>query len=403
MHNRAHTNTHGHAHTHILVIMGSNRTSLSTLSFDSTPTQSNQNYDVEKNLRGVHDMMRLPSTPYPNTSKYGGVVESHVRGVVVPGDLIDDGCSHSTVHVPGPFNAFAKTKVTNDNGGSTYTLLDGPLEIKGPQLGGFRVCLDPHHRVPTPAQTGLGYCSGNVSSCAAECDAMPACKAFMFACHSPSTCATVNTINASSPTSFRCVFRASATLGQVPNFTVADCPTQWHNYTHIFGIDPTQDSPAPTLNLPVFEGIGNHDGGPMGGIPANDTFPSPPSPPAFDSTLIWRSVIARNRRRVAAASRIGAGGYTIANNGLHYAWSWGKVRFVMCNLYPGDEGGNAVANGTRSRVSPIHSPSYSLRFLKQELAKLGGEDPVVIFFHYPRESKRCLVANVFAADTNVSL
>ena len=35
------------------------------------------------------------------------------------------------------------------------------------------------------------YCSGNVSECAAECDAVTAFAAFMFSCHSPSKCATV--------------------------------------------------------------------------------------------------------------------------------------------------------------------------------------------------------------------
>lgn len=55
------------------------------------PEASNQNIDVGKNERGIHDMARLPGQPFPAASKMGGAVEAHIRGVVVPGDLIDDG------------------------------------------------------------------------------------------------------------------------------------------------------------------------------------------------------------------------------------------------------------------------------------------------------------------------
>ncbi len=49
--------------------------------------------DVEKNLRGVKEMNQLPGTPFPADSKWGGIVESNIRAVVVAGDIIDDGCN----------------------------------------------------------------------------------------------------------------------------------------------------------------------------------------------------------------------------------------------------------------------------------------------------------------------
>jgi hypothetical protein len=47
--------------------------------------------DTEKNKRGVADMNALPGVAYPGGT---GVVHT-IRGVVVPGDLIDDGCSNA--------------------------------------------------------------------------------------------------------------------------------------------------------------------------------------------------------------------------------------------------------------------------------------------------------------------
>ena len=62
---------------------------------DTHLTSSGGVIDVDKNARGIGDMNALPGTPYPNTSKWGGIV-APPRGVVLPGDLIDDGCSAPT-------------------------------------------------------------------------------------------------------------------------------------------------------------------------------------------------------------------------------------------------------------------------------------------------------------------
>ena len=69
-------------------------TSSSAFTFFVSPdthfTQSGGVADVLKNRRGVADMNALPGTAFPgNGSGLVGVP----LGVVLPGDLIDDGCS----------------------------------------------------------------------------------------------------------------------------------------------------------------------------------------------------------------------------------------------------------------------------------------------------------------------
>ena len=51
--------------------------------------------DIGKNARGISEMNALPGVMYPNTSHWGGAVEEP-HGVVLPGDLIDDGCADSS-------------------------------------------------------------------------------------------------------------------------------------------------------------------------------------------------------------------------------------------------------------------------------------------------------------------
>ena len=62
---------------------------------DTHFTQSGGVADVGKNSRGIADMNSLPSVQFPSSSVFGGSVEDNIRGVVVPGDLVDDGCSLS--------------------------------------------------------------------------------------------------------------------------------------------------------------------------------------------------------------------------------------------------------------------------------------------------------------------
>jgi hypothetical protein len=60
---------------------------------DAHFTQAGGVPDVAKNAKGILDMNHLAGTAYPAASKWSGDVESSIRGVVVPGDLVDDGCN----------------------------------------------------------------------------------------------------------------------------------------------------------------------------------------------------------------------------------------------------------------------------------------------------------------------
>lgn len=211
--------------------------------------------DVAKNDGGISDMNNLPGTAYPTKSQWGGVVDD-VRGIIVPGDLVDDGCS------PTPRPA------TNDTGCAD-------------QVGHYI------ERFPlVPAQRGV---SGAPSS----------------------------------------------------------------------------------VRFPVFEGVGNHDGG-------NST--------SQEYGLVRRTVIERNRKRATLALP-GLKNYRLSANGLHYSWVWDGVHFVMLGLYPGSAGDCASGEGLPGHgCHPApwgwNSPEHSLDFLIADLAAVAPETPVVLFMHY---------------------
>ena len=329
------------------------------------PESSNQNMDVHKNERGIHDMLLLPGAAYPAQSK-GGTVEprGNIRGVVVPGDLIDDGCNpKASVRTPGPVATFVKGP------GALFTHTAQHLDSSDApagESGGYVKCL------AAKAPLGTGVCVGNVTACAASCARNATCAAFTFGCGTPQSCSTVATLNTTSAQSFRCVFKTSVKYDQPPNYTIANCSTQWANYTAHFGLLPAEG----TVPYPVYEGLGNHDGeAPKGGLP-NTGAGVPPTP----GTHVWDAVVARNRRRVGLADEIGAGNYSLSPNGLHYSWEWGGVHLAMLNLYPGNAGKGPQA-------AALYCPSWSLDFLEKDLAKVPASQPVVVFFHYPVQNQ----------------
>ena len=65
---------------------------------DTHFTQCGGAFDTDKNVRGIAEMNSLEGQPFPKAS---GVV-GRIRGVVVPGDLVDDGCSPTSTAIdPG--------------------------------------------------------------------------------------------------------------------------------------------------------------------------------------------------------------------------------------------------------------------------------------------------------------
>ena len=110
---------------------------------DTHFTSSGGAPDVAKNARGIHDMNLLPGTPYPAASKFKGSVEKNIRGVVIPGDLVDDGCNTAPTAANDPGcvsqwgNYTSYFKVAPDPSDSTGTACRYPaLEGVGNHDGG---------------------------------------------------------------------------------------------------------------------------------------------------------------------------------------------------------------------------------------------------------------------------
>ena len=79
-----------------LVCLGSPVTFI--VSPDTHFTQCGGVFDTEKNKRGIAQMNTLEGEQYP--SPRGGSVKQ-IQGVIIPGDLVDDGCNPSTATESG--------------------------------------------------------------------------------------------------------------------------------------------------------------------------------------------------------------------------------------------------------------------------------------------------------------
>jgi len=117
------------------------------------------------------------------------------------------------------------------------------------------------------------------------------------------------------------------------------------------------------LNFPLYEGAGNHDGGPS-------TRPN---------GHVRRAIIERNPERPNLAS--------ISENGLHYAIDYGNVHFIQLNEYAGlDDDQRYPGNPEYQRKGQSYGnpAEESLQFLKKTLAENVGDSgrPVILFQHY---------------------
>jgi len=120
---------------------------------------------------------------------------------------------------------------------------------------------------------------------------------------------------------------------------------QWDRWAADWGINGER-----LIKYPVFEGFGNHDGGP--------------------ASFVREAIKARNPARRWLAG--------VSANGLHYSWDIDGVHFVQTNLYTGNDGDPANFNNTWNK------PEKSLDFLISDLQQNVGTTgkPVVIFQHY---------------------
>jgi len=105
------------------------------------------------------------------------------------------------------------------------------------------------------------------------------------------------------------------------------------------------------LAFPVYEGFGNHDGGP--------------------GSFVRQAIRERNRRRPGLTR--------VSPNGLHYSWDWDHVHLVQLNLFAGS-GPEDVA----SVSAKPHDPELAFEFLRADLELSVGASgrPVVIFQHF---------------------
>lgn len=124
------------------------------------------------------------------------------------------------------------------------------------------------------------------------------------------------------------------------------------------------------LDMPVYEGYGNHEF-------------DPDEPYDPEDIHHWRShytedptpsvdvVATRNARRChltrVAPDRDG-----------HYSWDWGPVHFVNADLFPGDAPSDA------DETSRVRDPRRALTFLREDLAAEVGDSgrPVIVMAHY---------------------
>jgi hypothetical protein len=131
-------------------------------------------------------------------------------------------------------------------------------------------------------------------------------------------------------------------------FNKETAPALWAEFCRDYGLTGNDGR----LCFPLYEGFGNHDGGPT-------------------KSFVRAGIKERNPRRVGVK--------TISENGLHYSWDWDRLHLAQLNLFGGS--GPADVKGVNG---PEHDPEGSLEFLKKDLAQNVGTSrrPVITFQHF---------------------
>ena len=131
-------------------------------------------------------------------------------------------------------------------------------------------------------------------------------------------------------------------------FDKETAPQNWAEFCHDYGINGSDGR----LCFPLYEGFGNHDGGPM-------------------RSFVRAGIKERNPKRVGLKS--------VSENGLHYSWDWEHVHLVQLNLF-----GGSGPQDVKGVNGPDHDPEGALDFLRDDLAKHIGTSgrPVIIFQHF---------------------
>ena len=131
-------------------------------------------------------------------------------------------------------------------------------------------------------------------------------------------------------------------------FDKETAPANWAEFCRDYGLTGRDGR----LCFPLYEGFGNHDGGPV-------------------KSFVRAGIKARNPQRPGLTA--------ISENGLHYSWDWEHVHLVQLNLFGGS--GPQDVKGVNGAE---HDPERALDFLRDDLAKHVGSSgrPVIVFQHF---------------------
>ncbi len=124
-------------------------------------------------------------------------------------------------------------------------------------------------------------------------------------------------------------------------------PSLWKEFCRDYGLSGEDGR----LCYPLYEGFGNHDGGPV-------------------KSITRAGIRERNPRRIGLTA--------ISPDGHHYSWDWEQVHLVQLNLF-----GGAGPQDVKGVNAVEHDPEGALQFLRDDLAKhVGDSGKVVIVFQH---------------------
>lgn len=131
-------------------------------------------------------------------------------------------------------------------------------------------------------------------------------------------------------------------------FTKETAPANWAEFCRDYGLTGADGR----LCFPLYEGFGNHDGGPT-------------------KSFVRAGIKERNARRIGLKA--------VSENGLHYSWDWDDLHLAQLNLFGGS--GPADVKGVNGSE---HDPGQSLEFLRYDLGQNAGTSgrPVITFQHF---------------------
>ncbi len=131
-------------------------------------------------------------------------------------------------------------------------------------------------------------------------------------------------------------------------FNKDTAPALWAEFCRDYGLTGTDGR----LCFPMYEGFGNHDGGPT-------------------KSFVRAGIKERNPKRIGLKE--------ISPDGHHYSWDWDHLHLVQLNLF-----GGASPADVKGVNAAEHDPEMALQFLHDDLARHVGSTGrrVITFQHF---------------------